>query len=489
MIRITMAMLECAAQARRAPMSTLSVVSPVAAASSVRIVGAFSAGARESRRMCKASSISPRPIATRPRSRVRVCLPRRKAMTPIASSAGAISETLKDSAWTMRVVPTLAPSMTANAGTNVTMPPAVKEVTMSPVAVLLCRSAVAPTPTRKAVKRLRRATLRNRRRSAPKARTIPLPTMCMPQSSSATPPIRSRRMKLAVVLPSTRAKPEHIQRSGKLRREVWTKKPYFCAGSRLLPQARQGRPAGRRACRPLLPLDPEAMIALLLRRPRGRTPERQVIITVHHLENSRSQRILWLLEELGLDYALKRYARDPATMLAPAALRAVHPLGKSPVISDDGQTLAESGAIVEYLVGRYGGGRLAPPPDTPERLRYTYWLHYAEGSAMPPLLLKLVFDRMPKGPMPALLRPLVRRIAERARRGFVDPQIALHLNYLEGELGRSAWFAGDAFTAADIQMSFPLEAAAARGGLDATRPRLWSFLERSYARPPLSSAR
>ncbi len=170
-------------------------------------------------------------------------------------------------------------------------------------------------------------------------------------------------------------------------------------------------------------------------------------------------------------------------MLAPAALRAVHPLGKSPVISDDGETLAESGAIVEYLVGRYGGGRLAPPPDTPERLRYTYWLHYAEGSAMPPLLLKLVFDRMPKGPMPALLRPLVRRIAERARSGFVDPQIALHLNYLEGELGRSAWFAGDAFTAADIQMSFPLEAAAARGGLDATRPRLWSFLERSHARP------
>ncbi len=207
------------------------------------------------------------------------------------------------------------------------------------------------------------------------------------------------------------------------------------------------------------------------------------MITVHHLENSRSQRILWLLEELGLPYELKRYARDPATMLAPAALRAVHPLGKSPVISDDGETLAESGAIVEYLVGRYGGGRLAPPPDTPERLRYTYWLHYAEGSAMPPLLLKLVFDRMPKGPMPALLRPLVRRIAERARRGFVDPQIALHLNYLEGELGRSAWFAGDAFTAADIQMSFPLEAAAARGGLDATRPRLWSFLERSHARP------
>ena len=212
------------------------------------------------------------------------------------------------------------------------------------------------------------------------------------------------------------------------------------------------------------------------------------MITVHHLENSRSQRILWLLEELGLAYELKHYARDPATMLAPAALRAVHPLGKSPIITDDGRTIAESGAIVEYVVGRYGGGRLVPSPDTPERLRYTYWLHYAEGSAMPPLLLKLVFDRMASGPMPALLRPLVRRIAGRVRSGFVDPQIALHLNYLEGELARSAWFAGDAFTAADIQMSFPLEAAAARGGLDATRPKLWSFLERIHARPAYQRA-
>jgi glutathione S-transferase len=206
------------------------------------------------------------------------------------------------------------------------------------------------------------------------------------------------------------------------------------------------------------------------------------MITVHHLENSRSQRILWLLEELDVAYEVKRYARDPATMLAPAALRAVHPLGKSPVITDNGQTIAESGAIVEYLVGRYGGGRLVPPPETAERLRYTYWLHYAEGSAMPPLLLKLVFNRL-AGPMPALLRPVVRRIAARVRRGFVDPQITTHLNFLEGELARSAWFAGDAFTAADIQMSFPLEAAAARGGLDATRPKLWAFLERIQARP------
>jgi glutathione S-transferase len=212
------------------------------------------------------------------------------------------------------------------------------------------------------------------------------------------------------------------------------------------------------------------------------------MIIVHHLNNSRSQRILWLLEELGLDYELKRYERDPATMLAPAALRAVHPLGKSPVITDDGQVLAESGAIVEYLVGRYGDGRLAPRPDTPERLRYTYWMHYAEGSAMPPLLLKLIFDRMAKGPMPVLMRPIVRRIAERVRGGFVDPQIAKHLTYLESELGRSAWFAGDAFTAADIQMSFPVEVAAARGGLDAARLKLLGFLERIHARPAYQRA-
>ena len=206
------------------------------------------------------------------------------------------------------------------------------------------------------------------------------------------------------------------------------------------------------------------------------------MITVHHLNNSRSQRILWLLEELGLPYELRRYERDPNTMLAPASLRAVHPLGKSPVLTDDGATLAESGAIVEYLVGRYGGDRLAPPSGTPERLRYSYWLHYAEGSAMPPLLMKLIFDRMPRGPMPALMRPIVRGIAKRVRGGFVDPQIALHLDYQEQELGRSLWFAGSEFSAADIQMSFPVEVAAARGGLDATRPKLWAFLERIHAR-------
>ncbi|MGO8915338.1 MAG: glutathione S-transferase [Stellaceae bacterium] len=206
------------------------------------------------------------------------------------------------------------------------------------------------------------------------------------------------------------------------------------------------------------------------------------MITVHHLNNSRSQRVLWLLEELGVPYEIKRYQRDPQTMLAPASLRAVHPLGKSPVITDDGVTIAESGAIVEYLVERYGAGRFAPPVGTPERLRYSYWLHYAEGSAMPPLLMKLIFTRLKSGKMPFFIRPVARGIADRTLAGFIEPQLKLHLDYMEAELGKSAWFAGPEFTAADIQMSFPLEAAASRGGLDEKRPRLMDFLKRIHAR-------
>jgi len=212
------------------------------------------------------------------------------------------------------------------------------------------------------------------------------------------------------------------------------------------------------------------------------------MITVHHLNNSRSQRILWLLEELDLPYDIKRYERDRVTMLAPASLRAVHPLGKSPVITDDGTTVAESGAIVEYLVERYGNGRLIPPAGTPERLRYRYWLHYAEGSAMPPLLLKLVFSRLKASRMPFFVRPVARAIADRALNGFIEPQTKLHLDYMEAELAKSAWFAGPELTAADIQMSFPLEAAASRGGLDQSRPRLMDFLQRIHARPAYQRA-
>ncbi|WP_075796431.1 glutathione S-transferase [Massilia putida] len=206
------------------------------------------------------------------------------------------------------------------------------------------------------------------------------------------------------------------------------------------------------------------------------------MIVVHHLNNSRSQRILWLLEELGLEYEIKKYQRDPKTMLAPPALRAVHPLGKSPVIQDGDTVVAESGAIIEYLVGRYGTA-LAPVPGTPGRLHYTYFLHYAEGSAMPPLLLKLVFDRVESSPAPFFVRPIARAIANKVKDSFVLPQIRQHLAFLEGELGKRTWFAGDEFSAADIQMSFPLEAAAARGGLDGQYPNLVAFLDKVHARP------
>jgi len=213
------------------------------------------------------------------------------------------------------------------------------------------------------------------------------------------------------------------------------------------------------------------------------------MIVVHHLENSRSQRVLWLLEELGVPYEVKRYERNKETMLAPPELRGVHPLGKSPVVTDGTNTVAESGAIVEYLVERYGNGRLIPPPGTPERARYTYWLHYAEGSAMPPLLLMLVFNRVETAPMPFFVKPIARRIAGTVKSAFIEPQIKLHFDFLESELGRSTWFAGNEMTAADIQMSFPLEAADARAGLGASgRPKLAAFLERIHARPAYQQA-
>jgi glutathione S-transferase len=206
------------------------------------------------------------------------------------------------------------------------------------------------------------------------------------------------------------------------------------------------------------------------------------MIVVHHLNNSRSQRVLWLLEELGVAYEVKRYERDAKTMLAPPSLLAVHPLGKSPVIVDGTVTVAESGAIVEYLIDHYGAGRLIPPAGTPQRLRYTYWLHYAEGSAMPPLLLKLVFDRVANSPAPWPISAVARSIAKTVQTSFIGPQLKRHLDYMESELAANTWFAGENFTAADVQMSFPLEAAAVRAGLNASRPHLMAFLDRIHAR-------
>ena len=211
------------------------------------------------------------------------------------------------------------------------------------------------------------------------------------------------------------------------------------------------------------------------------------MITVHHLENSRSQRILWLLEELGLAYEIRHYKRDPKTSLAPPELLQVHPLGKSPVITDGDLTLAESGAIVEYLVERYGKGELAPKAGSPERLRYTYWLHFAEGTAMPPLVMKLIFNRIEHAPMPFFARPIARGIAQKVKRGMIDPNLARIVEHIEAELGKSEWLAGGAFTAADILMSFPIEAAAARGAGE-RKPRMARFLERIHARPAYQRA-
>lgn len=212
------------------------------------------------------------------------------------------------------------------------------------------------------------------------------------------------------------------------------------------------------------------------------------MIVVHHLNNSRSQRVLWLLEELGLEYEIVRYQRDPKTMLAPPELKAIHPLGKSPVITDNGAVVAESGAIAEYLIDTYGNGRLIPPAGTEERRRWTYFLHYAEGSAMAPLLMKLIFDRVESSPAPFFVKPIAKAIAGKVKGSYIQPQIATHLDYLEAELGQRPWFAGNEFSAADIQMSFPLEAAAARAGLNESRPNLIAFLKRIHSRPAFQRA-
>jgi len=207
------------------------------------------------------------------------------------------------------------------------------------------------------------------------------------------------------------------------------------------------------------------------------------MITVHHLDNSRSQRVLWLLEELGLPYEIQSYRRDPQTMLAPPALRQVHPLGKSPVVTDGDVTVAETGAVVEYLVDGPGSGRLKPVPGSAEHRRYIYWLHFAEGSAMPPLLVKLIFDQVRRAKVPFFVKPVVKGIADKVAAAFIRPNLDRQFAFMESELAERDWFAGPEFSAADVMMSFPLEAGAARGGLDERYPRLQGWLQRAHARP------
>lgn len=216
------------------------------------------------------------------------------------------------------------------------------------------------------------------------------------------------------------------------------------------------------------------------------------MITVHHLENSRSQRLLWLLEELGTPYTVKRYARDRKTLLAPPELKQVHPLGKSPVITDGAITVAESGAIIEYLLDAHaqahGQGALRPPPGTAERRQFTYWLHFAEGSAMPFLVMKLVFDKVRSAPVPFFIKPILKGVADEVGKTFLMPNITQQLAFIESTLAAQPWFAGAEFSAADVQMSYPLEAAAERVGLGSSHPHISAWLQRIHARPAYQRA-
>ena len=212
------------------------------------------------------------------------------------------------------------------------------------------------------------------------------------------------------------------------------------------------------------------------------------MITVHHLEHSRSQRILWLLEELELDYEIAHYRRDSKTGLAPPELCDIHPLGKAPVLTDDDLTLAESGAIIEYLVRIYGGGRLRPADDTQAYLDYVYWMHYAEGTFMPLMIVSLILGRIETAKMPFFAKPVARGIAQKVRDGYLRRNVESNLDFMRATLSDRPWFAGGAFTAADVQMSFAIEAAEVRTDLAANYPELADFLGRIRSRPAYQRA-
>ncbi|WP_148863630.1 glutathione S-transferase family protein [Marinobacter fonticola] len=212
------------------------------------------------------------------------------------------------------------------------------------------------------------------------------------------------------------------------------------------------------------------------------------MITVHHLNNSRSQRVLWMLEELGVPYDITRYQRDPKTMQAPESLKQVHPLGKAPVITDGELTIAESGAILDYLAHTYGRKTMLPEPGTQQWIDYTYWLHYAEGSLMPPLLLRLVFEKLKTNPMPFFVRPVAKGIANKTNEAFISPRIKSHMDFVEAHLAKNEWFLGDKFSAADIQMSFPLESSLARGIVGRNRPKIRNYVRRFQALPAYQRA-
>lgn len=210
------------------------------------------------------------------------------------------------------------------------------------------------------------------------------------------------------------------------------------------------------------------------------------MLTIHHLNNSRSQRILWFLEELkaesGLEYEIKHYQRDSKTMLAPDELKQIHPLGKSPVITDGDLTIAETGAIIEYLVDTYADHHWRPQRGTAERIDYNYWVHAAEGSYMPFMVMKLVFSKITQPPVPFIIRPITKAINAQVSKEFLDPNIERGLQHLEQTLNGQDWLLGDTLTAADIMMSFPVEGAAVRVGLEEEYPNIYAYMQRFQAR-------
>jgi glutathione S-transferase len=238
----------------------------------------------------------------------------------------------------------------------------------------------------------------------------------------------------------------------------------------------------------------ERACAATLQRPVTEHQGAKPVLTVHHLETSRSQRVLWLLEELGVPYELKVYRRNPTTRLAPEELKAVHPLGKSPVITDDGEVIAESGAIIEYLVESYGQGaraelaQLQPPTGTREHRQCRYWMHYAEGSLMNWLVMKLVFSTLPTRPMPFFARPIARALCGKVQAQLIDPNLQAAVAFLEDHLARNQWFAGPHLTMADFQMSFAVEALLSRAEGQAPAPNLRRYLDRMRARPAYQRA-
>lgn len=212
------------------------------------------------------------------------------------------------------------------------------------------------------------------------------------------------------------------------------------------------------------------------------------MITLHHLENSRSQRIIWLLEELGVDYRIERYHRDPKTSLAPEALKKIHPLGKSPVITDGDNTIAESGLIVEYLLKTYGNDRFLPADNSPEYWQYLYWLHYSEGTLMPLMVMSLIFNKIKTAPMPFFIRPIAKGIADQVMKSYVGPNMANNLRVIEEHLGRHTWFAGEQMSGADFQMIFPLEASLNRAIQAADFPHIAAYVQRIHALPTYQTA-